>query len=670
MHPSKLPSLRIFSFVITAIVIGLFLALPALAAEKLVPPKGVAIPEADRAELEKGAAELGKLVESLRTRGGTTAALLPDVQIFHKAVDWALRYDEFLDVKQVAVARTLLAEGMTRAKSLGEGKSPWTEATGLVVRGYRSKIDGSIQPYGLVVPTTFHPEKGKSWRLDVWNHGRGETSTELAFVSEHMKKAGEFTPPDTFVLHPYGRFCNAMKFAGEQDVLEALAHARAAYPIDPNRILVRGFSMGGAATWQFAVHYPGLWAVAAPGAGFAETQEFSRVFQPGATPPPWWEMVTWRLYDATVSARNLRNYPVAAYSGEDDKQKQAADIMLKFAAEEGFDFPHFIGPKTGHKYEPETKLKVAAWVDEAAAKGRVQIPEKLSFVTYTLRYPNCYWLRADALNKHWERAQLEAEIVDKTKVRVTTKGVTAFTVRFPNPAYSTAGLKIAAFEIDGKPVAGAGLSAALEASFVKGSDGWKSVTAPVVRGKRTRLQGPIDDAFMEPFLFVRPTGKPLHPATGAWVQSEMERAIQQWRTVYRGNVQIVDDTALDPARMPDVNLILWGDPQSNKVMGKLAAQLPVQWSSATVAIPGVTAKLDAANHVPLLIAPNPAKPGRAVVLNSGFTFRGGSAISNALQIPKLPDWAIIDVRVPLAKEWGDAVVDAGFFDEDWRPARW
>jgi len=32
--------------------------------------------------------------------------------------------------------------------------------------------------------------------------------------------------------------------------------------------VVRGFSMGGAACWNFAVHYPGLWAAAAPGALF------------------------------------------------------------------------------------------------------------------------------------------------------------------------------------------------------------------------------------------------------------------------------------------------------------------------------------------------------------------------------------------------------------------
>ena len=42
---------------------------------------------------------------------------------------------------------------------------------------------------------------------------------------------------------------------------------------------MRGFSMGGAAAWHFAAHYAGLWAAAAPGAGFSETPEFLKVWQ-------------------------------------------------------------------------------------------------------------------------------------------------------------------------------------------------------------------------------------------------------------------------------------------------------------------------------------------------------------------------------------------------------
>ena len=77
--------------------------------------------------------------------------------------------------------------------------------------------------------------------------------------------------------------------AGEIDLFEALAHVRKHYPIDADRVLVRGFSMGGAACWQFAVHHAGLWAAAAPGAGFSETADFLKVFQNEPVQPTWYE---------------------------------------------------------------------------------------------------------------------------------------------------------------------------------------------------------------------------------------------------------------------------------------------------------------------------------------------------------------------------------------------
>jgi hypothetical protein len=73
-----------------------------------VPPPGIAIPAAGRAELEAGAAQLGREIEALRRKLKGKPALLellPDAQIFHKAVDWALRHDEFYKTNEVQTAR-------------------------------------------------------------------------------------------------------------------------------------------------------------------------------------------------------------------------------------------------------------------------------------------------------------------------------------------------------------------------------------------------------------------------------------------------------------------------------------------------------------------------------------------------------------------------------------
>src|SRR5207247_1645981 len=119
-------------------------------------------------------------IDDLRAalKGKPALDLLPDVEVFHKAVRYALTYNEFQSKGELNQARQLIAEGRTRAQQLRQGKPVWTTGTGLVVRGYRSKIDGSAQPYGLVVPASYRPDEALPRRLDVWLHGRGEKMNE------------------------------------------------------------------------------------------------------------------------------------------------------------------------------------------------------------------------------------------------------------------------------------------------------------------------------------------------------------------------------------------------------------------------------------------------------------------------------------------------------------
>ena len=233
---------------VTSLAVGLAATCPAQV--KPIPPPGVEVPAADRTQLEAG---LARLTASLGQLKGVK--LLPDVQVFRDAVKFALDNNEFFRPEEIARAKELLREGQKRADDLAQGRAPWTTATGLVVRGYVSKIDKSVQPYGLVIPAGFSPDR--KWRLDAWFHGRNETLSEVNFLVDRMRNPGEFTPPTAIVLHLYGRYCNANKFAGEVDLFEALDAVKAQYPIDENRVVVRGFSMGGASTWQFAAHFPG-----------------------------------------------------------------------------------------------------------------------------------------------------------------------------------------------------------------------------------------------------------------------------------------------------------------------------------------------------------------------------------------------------------------------------
>ncbi len=182
--------------------------------------------------------------------------------------------------------------------------------------------------------------------------------------------------------------------------------------------------------------------------------------------------------------------------------------------------------------------------------------------------------------------------------------------------------------------------------------------------KRHGLQGPIDDAFLDRFIFVRPTGMPFNPTTGKWVDAEMRHAITHWRQQFRGEAIVKDDNSITDADIATSNLVLWGDPSSNAVLAKIADKLPIKWTKDSVIVGSETFK--ASTHVPLLIYPNPLNPRRYVVLNSSFTYREYDYLNNARQVPKLPDYAIVDVTSPVTSRLPGKVAVAGFFDEKWQ----
>lgn len=644
------------------------LLVPALlaAAERPVPPPGVPVPAADRAELESGLAKLKVSIDVLARKEGANPLHIADIRIFHDAVRYALEFNEFLKAEEIQRGKDLLRRGQERADAMSRGVMPWAGQTGLVVRGYVSKIDESVQPYGLVMPNSWTPNSPHRWRVDAWFHGRSETLTEVNFLHDRLTNRGQFTPDDTIVLHLYGRYCNANKFAGEVDLFEALDAVRKNYKIDPNRITVRGFSMGGAAAWQFGTHFAGQWAAIAPGAGFAETAEFLDVFQKEKVQPRWWERKLYRLYDATEYAANLFNTPVVAYSGEKDRQIQAALVMEREMEKEGIAMTHVIGPDTQHRYHPDSKIIVDRKIDAIAARGRDPYPAHVRFTTFTLRYNRMKWLIVDALEKHWERGRVDARIKDDRTIAVMTQGVTGLSLHFgPGGCPLDVSAK-ASVVIDGVPVSvPAPMSdRSWDVSFAKTAGRWQHVTAKLTGlAKRHGLQGPIDDAFLDRFIIVKPTGSPMAPATAAWVKAEMDRAITEWRRHFRGRPIVKNDTDITEADIKSSNLVLWGDPGSNQMLGRIAEKLPVTWTASGIKAGNKTFSAD--KHAPILAYPNPLNPARYVVVNSGFTFREYDYLNNARQIPKLPDWAIADLSTAPDSRWPGQIVTAGFFGERW-----
>src|SRR6266850_836302 len=638
------------------LMLSLVLATPVFG--EFMPPPGPQPSEEDRKQLQAGLNELGKQIEALRKELKDRPALLellPDVEIFHKAVRFPLEYGEMCDVPK---ARKALDTGMKRAALLREGKAPWASEGG--VRAYRSWIDGSVQPYMLAVPKNYHPAAALKYRVDIFCHGRDEKLTDLNFISGKAPAATE----DHFVVHPYGRYCVANKFAGEVDLFEILESMKKQYPIDENRIVLTGFSMGGAAVWHLAAHYPDRWVAASPGAGFAETRQYQNIATTGPNAPPWYEQRLWNFYDATAYAGNLANFPLIAYHGELDKQKQSSDVMEEALAQEGLKLQRIIGPDVAHKYEDKAKAELDRRLSEYAQKGRNPVPPEIHFTTYTLRYFRAFWIRVEGLEQHWKRADVDAKLV-ADGIEAKTRNISALMFRFDEGKPFAAGSR-PVIAIDDKKVQLAEVpNRRWEVTLGKQDGKWRIVTNWHEKlRKRPGLTGPIDDAFMDRFIFVIPTGKAFNQQGEKWTNSELIRAQQQWRGLFRGEVQIKRDTDLSDEDIETSNLILWGDPASNKLLGMIADRLPIRWTEKAIEVG--SNKFDVSHHSLLLIYPNPLNPSKYVVINSGHTFREDHNRTNSQQVPKLPDWAVINLDTPPNGKAPGKVVAAGFFDEKWQ----
>ena len=649
-----------------------------------MPPPGVAISPEDRKALENELTSLKKAIESLRiSKEKIVQEYLPDVEIFARAVELAIAEDGFFEPKDVDRAKDVLKEGASRAKELGSLQVPWIvdpqpghPATKQVVRGFRSKLDGTVQPYGIVINQAhLH---ASPIRADVWCRGRSEKGLELQFIATRMNSSDPLPAPGTMMIHPFGRYCNANKLAGEVDTLEAIEHALANYNIDPKRIAIRGFSMGGAAAWHLAVHYPDKWFAANPGAGFSETPDFLKVFQSEDLKPAWYEQTLWQMYDCPVWAGNLRMLPTIAYSGELDKQKQAADMMAaacwNLPPEQRFELTHIIAPKTAHQVAPVARAEIEKRLATLDALRDKQ-SKSIQFVTTTLKYNKYRNLTVLGLASHWKPASVVMDVDnEKGLVNLKVENVTELALEFEAGKFPKGQAVYIASPFSPEELgAQAYITVQSRSDLTWGlrlrREGSKWVQVSPIEPpnnqlvKKHDLQGPIDDALMGPFMFVKPSGTGRNPAIDQWVEAEMKHAIREWHRQMRGDVRIKSSEELTPADIENYHLILWGDPQSNPTLGKIADKLPILWNKDHVVVGPKT--FDATTHAPILIYPNPLNPERYVVLNSSFTYREYDYLNNARQVPKLPDWAIVDISVSPNARWPGKIADADFFGERW-----
>jgi pimeloyl-ACP methyl ester carboxylesterase len=604
------------------------LAAAALAAPQPQPQPYTPTAE-EKGRIEARSAELGAWLNKLEQN-----ALYADVAIYRKAGEFILRHpEEFANAGYVKDTLAVLDQGIARAKELAAGSPSWTKSKGRLVRAYVSGVDGSVQPYGLIVPESY---SGQPIRLDIWMHGTNRNLNEVAFIKQHETAAPVPAEQSYMQLDVYGRSNVSYRWAGETDVFEALRSVEERYKIDPKRVVLRGFSMGGAGAWHLGLHYPGQWAAMEAGAGYTETKIYAY-----KEALPAYQEAALHYYDAVDYGLNGTNFPFVGYGGELDRQLQASQNIQEQLLKEGVKLDNLralflVGPGVAHQWNPETHKISEHFIEEAAAKG-LEAPARIRFVTYTTRFNRCFWVTVEELEKHYERAEVDARR-EGSRSTITTRNVAG--IRIDGPG---------AVSLDGREFPSGGVFEKIDGKWAKGGAG------PGLR-KRHGLQGPVDDAFVDSFLCVRPTGSgTAATAYGLEMLNRLQNDFSKW---LRGEPRVKDDRAVSAADIASHNLILFGDPWSNSVIARVIGKLPMRWTRQEITLAGRT--VDAATHAAVLIYPNPLNPGRYVVINSGHTFSDADwRGTNANLYPHIGDYALIALQ-------GQATMHSGFFNEHWK----
>lgn len=597
-----------------------------------------------------------------------------DGSIFVKGLTWALKYDQEFTPADITLMEKAVVRGKQRLEGSRNSKRPWDDRKGKLALGYVSDVDGSVQPYGVIVPRSYDPKK--SARLDVVLHGstRPVGMSELRFMARFDEGDDENpAPPDQpFIeLHPLGRVENCYRWAGETDVFEAIKDVCRRYNIDEERIVLRGMSMGASGTWHLGLKHPDKFVALGPYCGYVDTHKFSET--PLANfvkvgPLPEHQELGLHMLDSIDYAANAGVVPAIACMGEKDVFFDAHVLMGAAMKREGLTMVNLISPGTGHVIDPVTHAEQMRRIAEYSDQGLNHQPRELRFVTWTLKYSRCHWLRVLSLEKHYARAEIVARLRDQVVEVDEPRNITRFA------------LLTSQLPRDLKHVRVGSTTLAWPASEVqfenlvieRRNNQWIIAQEREPKNlavKRPGLQGPIDDAFTTPFLCVRGTGAAWNSSVQNYSDRALQRFADEWQHYFRGELPIKNDTEVTEDDIKRQNLILFGDPGSNQWIAKALPQLPLSWSKEKLSFGGED--YPAANHVPAFIAPNPLPggDGKYIVINSGHTFREAElAKLNYLLFPRWGDWAVleIDPQRSATEPLTEKVLKAGYFNEDWK----
>jgi predicted esterase len=479
------------------------------------------------------------------------------------------------------VAPMFLARGEEVARARGDAVFPALSA--LHERAYIARNDGSAQPYWVFVPRDYSPQK--KYGLALFLHGYSPDISKInPWLPDFSAVEGAHRAGMLLAI-PYGRRNTDFVDAGEDDVLQVLEEMQKEYPIDADRVLLIGPSMGGFGAWAAGLHRPDLWAGIAP---MAARTDFYLWFKTTRESLPAWKRLGFDADDPRTLAANASNVPIFFQHGALDAIVPAEHSrrMTRDLKDLGIAHTYREIPFGDHYIYFYDGAYDAAY-EWAAPLRRPPAPARVRYTSGNARNDGAYWVRILDRPDYSQLSHIDARIeappqaAGKYLLRVTTQNVAAFALSPPKallPATAQWTLQVNGREEKA-------------ARAADGSVSWRDAAHPNraewPQSKSPRRSGPIKNAWRDPFLVVYGTRGPQVLVGGQPQNLDEVRARRwaaQWDDYADGTPRLKADHEVSAAERGLFNLVLFGTEESNALLAEHAGKLPLRWTRQGVRV--------------------------------------------------------------------------------------
>ncbi len=589
--------------------------------------------------------------------------------------------------------------GLSLAQACGQ-RPPMSAGQAQII-WYPSAVDGSQQAYAAYVPAASAPKTG--YPAVFHTHGYGWSVS--ARFSDWQKSWAEAHRWVLINLNARGpQFYEGI---GEVATLEVVRDALARFGLDPERLYITGSSMGGTGAFRHGVRYPGTFAAAVGVDGWTDyrlwhhhwyaradareaIEEFRRPLLQAASPLYWAERGQWGAIKAVVDGRDTSVWP-------DNGLQLFAALTTMAYQHGGYDSALTLNYDKGHGGGYDIQDTYNFFL----GRSRVTEPHSFQCRTYLLKHGEMYWGAIERFRTFGLPATL-ASSVSANIATVSTDNLDRFSLHLQ--ASPCAGLGDVSVYADGL-LCYSGPPATVAFEAVRDCSGTILAWVPA-EGERTlepvksaQLAGPIGDVLTQPFVVAYGT------AGSEEMRQQHRREAQDfsegWRAfmIRRGAepdaIGPYAEEALPPAVLRERSLVIFGTRESSRLLQRAyqAADIPVIVGDDYVTVAdasGGPRSYYGDNFGCFVCYPNPLADGRRYLLiarGQWFTKPNGTVLAGLeYDMEKLP-WAYPDYMVfntdqaqlphvlnvnnkpPVTCYEAGYFVEAGFFDDRWRPDR-